>query len=59
MAMDIELQAVNNPENRIKVLIPHWEMVLKPQGRWTPVEQEPTDAKQVRKGTTKQGKAEA
>ena len=56
MAMDIELQSTSNPSHRIKVLIPHWEMVLKPQGRWTPVEQEPTNAKQVRKGTTKQNK---
>ncbi len=40
MPMDIELQQVGNPDNKITVLYPHWRDVLKPQGNYEPVNSE-------------------
>lgn len=46
MPMDIELQSIKDPSKRIKVLYPHWEGVLKPQGQWIPVEEAPKEEKE-------------
>lgn len=40
MPMDIRLRNVNNPDQEIVVLYPHWEQVLKPQKQWVPIEEE-------------------